>query len=225
MAQEVSKELQWWIEWDRKEKRQKLERFRRLNRYARKGQIVFAGSSLMEQFPIYEFLQDFELPFTIYNRGVGGFVTSELLAAMNECILALEPAHLFINIGTNDLSMADYEEAAMIGRYESILTQVEQTLPNCKLHLLAYYPVNPTLADTDFAREGFRHRTNQRIQEASDAVRRLADKHGAEFLDLNRGLYDADGNLKAEYTVEGIHMYADGYKQVLDVLLPILKAL
>lgn len=152
-------------------------------------------------------------------------MTSELLAAVNECILALEPAYLFINIGTNDLSRADYDEAVMIGRYESILNQVEQTLPNCKIHLLAYYPVNPTLADTDFAREGFRHRTNQRIREASEAVRRLAGKHGAEFLDLNCGLYDAYGNLKAEYTVEGIHMYADGYKQVLDVLLPVLKAL
>ena len=29
-----------------------VERHRQLNRYARKGQIVFAGSSLMEQFPI-----------------------------------------------------------------------------------------------------------------------------------------------------------------------------
>ena len=51
MDQEQNRELQLWLEWDRREKQQKLERFRRLNRYVRKGQIVFAGSSLMEQFP------------------------------------------------------------------------------------------------------------------------------------------------------------------------------
>ena len=34
-----------------------VERHRQLNRYARKGQIVFAGSSLMEQFPIEEMAQ------------------------------------------------------------------------------------------------------------------------------------------------------------------------
>ena len=65
MDQEQNRQLQLWLEWDRREKQQKLERFRRLNRYVRKGQIVFAGSSLMEQFPIYEFLLDFKLPFML----------------------------------------------------------------------------------------------------------------------------------------------------------------
>ncbi len=37
----------------KREQAEKIERFRRLNRYVKKGQIVFAGSSLMEQFPLY----------------------------------------------------------------------------------------------------------------------------------------------------------------------------
>ena len=37
----------------------------------------------------------------------------------------------------------------------------------------------------------------------------LARKYGAEFLDLNKDLYDAAGNLKAEYTIEGMHLYAN----------------
>ena len=60
----------------RMEKQDKVERFRRLNQFIKPGQILFAGSSLMEQFPIYEFLQDFDLPLTIYNRGVGGYTTT-----------------------------------------------------------------------------------------------------------------------------------------------------
>lgn len=46
-----------------REKAEKIRRIRHLNPYVQKGQIVFAGSSLMEQFPIYEFLQDFQLPY------------------------------------------------------------------------------------------------------------------------------------------------------------------
>ena len=84
-----------------REKQIKRERFRRLNPYAKKGAVVFAGSSLMEQFPLYEFLQDDDLHCTLYNRGIGGFTTTELLEAMDECILELQPAHLFLNIGTN----------------------------------------------------------------------------------------------------------------------------
>ena len=35
--------------------------------------------------------------------------------------------------------------------------------------------------------------------------------------------YDAEGNLKAEYTIEGMHMYANGYRPVMDALLPLLR--
>ena len=56
----------------------------------------------------------------MYNRGIGGFTTTELLEAMDECILELQPAHLFLNIGTNDLNGPDYDRAAMLGRYEAV---------------------------------------------------------------------------------------------------------
>ena len=205
-----------------REKQIKRERFRRLNPYAKKGAVVFAGSSLMEQFPLYEFLQDDDLHCTLYNRGIGGFTTTELLEAMDECILELQPAHLFLNIGTNDLNGPDYDRAAMLGRYEEIVQQIRKKLPETKLYLLAYYPVNPTVAEDPGLIECFRWRTNERIREASEGVQALARKYGAEFLDLNKDLYDAAGNLKAEYTIEGMHLYANGYRPVMDALLPLL---
>ena len=205
------------------EKQEKIARFRHLNRYVRKGQIVFAGSSLMEQFPIYEFLLDFKLPFTIYNRGVGGFVTDEFYAALEDCVFALEPAHLFLNIGTNDLNGPNYDRARLLDNYDKILRAIEQRLPDVKLYLMAYYPVNAAAAHDPFMQETFRHRTNARIREASAGVKVLAAQHGARFLDCNAGLTDPDGNLKAEYTIEGMHMYADGYIPVLDALLPVLR--
>ena len=179
----------------------------------------------MEQFPIGEFLLDFGLPYTIYNRGVGGFTTSEFAGALEECVFALEPAHLFLNIGTNDLNGPDYDEGGMLGRYEGIIERIEARLPETKLYLLAYYPVNPEVSSEPFMREVFRHRTNARILSASHGVKGLAKAHGARFMDLNAGLYDSWGQLKAEYTIEGMHMYADGYKQVLDELLPVLESI
>lgn len=46
-----------------------------------------------------------------------------------------------------------------------------------------------------------------------------------ECLNLNDGLTDESGNLKAEFTVEGMHLHANGYKIILDNLLPTLKSL
>ena len=207
----------------RQEKEDKLARFRHLNPFVRKGQIVFAGSSLMEQFPIYEFLLDFQLPYTIYNRGVGGFTTDEFYAALENCVFALEPAHLFLNIGTNDLNGPEYRLSRLLDNYEKILQAIRGRLPATRLYLMAYYPVNPAVATIPHMQEIFRHRTNARIREASEGVRALAARYGAQFLDCNAGLTDGEGNLKAEYTIEGMHMYANGYKPVLDALLPVLQ--
>lgn len=217
---------QFYAEHSAREKKEKLERFKRLNTYVKPGQILFVGSSLMEQFPIYEFLQDFDLPCKIYNRGIGGYTTQELLEDMNVCVYDLRPAHVFINIGTNDLNGPDYRQEELIQRYAQILQGIREHLPETRLYLLAYYPVNTVVGNRiPYMRAVMEHRTNARIQAANDAVRTLAKQFGAEFLDLNGPLYDEQGELKAEYTIEGMHMYANGYKPILEQLMPLLKEL
>lgn len=215
-----------YAEHSAREKREKLERFRRLNRYVKPGQILFVGSSLMEQFPIYEFLQDFDLPCKIYNRGVGGYTTQELLESLDVCVYDLRPAHVFINIGTNDLNGPDYRQEELVQRYARILRNIREHLPETKLYLLAYYPVNTVVGSRiSYMKAIMEHRTNARIQAANGAVRALAEQFGAEFLDLNGPLYDERGELKAKYTIEGMHMYANGYQPILEQMLPLLEKL
>ena len=52
------------------EKTLKLVRYDYLNRTVVPGQILFAGSSLMEQFPVHEFQLGAGLSSLIYNRGI-----------------------------------------------------------------------------------------------------------------------------------------------------------
>ena len=230
--------------------------YRHLNRFVRPHQILFVGSSLMEQFPVYELLLDQQLPYTIYNRGIGGTTTFELLENMDACIYDLRPDYIYINIGTNDLNLPDYTEEGLISRYRAILHGIREHLPEAKIFMLAYYPVNPAVAESNpWAKAALAVRTNARIDAANEAVRKLASEAGAVFLDLNDGqptrdainvgyeavrklaeetgstfldlnlcISDENGNLKAEYTVEGMHMYADGYVPVLKALLPWLPA-
>lgn len=221
-AQAAEQQLRAAIEeLSRAEKREKAERFRRLNRFARPHQILFVGSSLMEQFPIYELLLDRRLPYTIYNRGIGGTTTFDLLENLDACVFGLQPDYIYINIGTNDMNLPDYTEEGLIDRYRRILTAIRERLPRARLHLLAYYPVNPQAAKgKPYMEEALRVRSNARIDAANQAVERLAAEFGAPFIDLNAGIKDENGCLKAEYTVEGMHMYADGYVPVLDALLP-----
>ena len=205
------------------DKERRREGYRRLNRLVRPHQILFVGSSLMELFPIYELLLDRGLPYIIYNRGISGTTTQELLGSMDECIFALQPDHIYINIGTNDLNGPDASIEELIGRYRLILTQIRERLPETKLNLLAYYPVNPEAARGNPRMEAtLRNRTNEKIRRCNEAVKALAEEFGARYLDLNAGITDEQGRLKAEYTIEGMHMYGDGYARVLDALLPYL---
>ena len=52
----------------------------------------------------------------------------------------------------------------------------------------------------------------------TDMVKKLADKFGYTYIDVNTGLTDVNGNLKEEYTIEGVHMYANAYRCVLENL-------
>ena len=65
----------------------KVHNFMCLNKFVKKGEIVFTGSSLCELFPISEMLQNVEPRIRVYNRGIGGDVTDGLLERMNESIL------------------------------------------------------------------------------------------------------------------------------------------
>ena len=67
-----------------REQQEKLERYRILNQNVKKGEILFTGSSLMEQFPINELLMTQGMSQVIYNRGIGGFTTQDMLLCMEE---------------------------------------------------------------------------------------------------------------------------------------------
>lgn len=215
-----------WAEMAQRQDREKLESYRQLNRLAKKGQVVFTGSSLMEQFPLNEMLQGEALPYRVYNRGMSGFVAPQLLQVLDVCVYELAPAHVFLNIGTNDMSRPDYRQEALLACYRRILEEILSHVPGVKLHLLAYYPVNPDLEGQEgWAAEALRYRTNQVLREANRGVEALAREMGAEYLDLNAPLLDSQGRLRAQYTKEGIHLYPAGYQAVLGELLPVLRSL
>lgn len=206
------------------EKKDKVKHYSILNRYVKKGKVLFTGSSLMEQFPIYEFIQDYDIKETIYNRGVGGFTSSEMISVLDTLIFELEPRKIFINIGSNDLSAPDYTAEGLIERYEYILSRIKERLPHTKVYVMAYYPCN-SVHDfgNEAAREWVRQRSNEKIREANKALKDMAHRWDVKYIDVNCNLCDEEGNLKSDYSVEGVHMYASGYRAILEELMQYVK--
>lgn len=212
----------------KREQLEKIDKYNVLNTFAQKGQILFTGSSLMEQFPINELLMTEGLEQFVYNRGVGGFTTDDMLEHMDTQIFAIEPSRIFINIGTNDISnpTVSFETALshMLHNYTEILTQIRTRLPQADVYLMAYYPVNETdkVPNDEWGKTLFVNRNNHNIPLANAEVKKLAGTFGFHYIDVNAGLTDERGMLKKEYTVEGVHMYANAYRIILENMKPYL---
>lgn len=204
----------------RQEHIQKVKKHGQLNEHALKGQIVFAGSSLMEQFPIEEMAQRLPERPVVYNRGIGGDTLDGFAERLNSAVIDLAPRRLFINIGTNDISAENYVRGEMLRKYRGILETIMERLPDTKIVVMSYYPVNRT---DKFVTTWFGARTNQEIDAVNAELRLMADDMGLEFVDVTDCLRDENGDLIAEFAIDGMHMYPAGYEIVFNVLKPYIK--
>ena len=194
------------------ERTEKLQKYRQLNAMARKGQIVFAGSSLAEQFPVNELLQTLGGGDIVYNRGISGDTSRDLIGSLEECVFALEPSKIFLNIGTNDMNER-YSQRQLLDNYAFILERMKARLPKTRVYVLAYYPV------TDSIRSEFAQRTNEAIRQANEKLAEMALNFGYTYVDVHSVLCKEDRALRDDYTSDGVHLLPNAYLEVLKILI------
>ena len=199
--------------------REKLRKYRELNAVAPKGQTVCAGSSLMENFPINELLMNMGSAKKVYNRGMSAY-TIDQYAGVLDIVLDLEPSKLFINIGSNDLSIPGDTIGNMISKYRGLIQRIQVQLPECKITMLAFYPCREE--DSGFPMDDRVPRTMANVNLANERVRELAEELGCAYLDCNAPLLDEEGFLRREYMTDPIHFSPAGYVEVLKILEPYL---
>lgn len=200
----------------------KIKNFDYLNQNVLKGKILFTGSSLMEQFPICEIARSKGFDEVIYNRGVGGLNTDEFLENINTLLLDLEPSKIFINIGTNDITEARYGDKWMSHLMDNFCKIIETTkdiIPNAEIHIMAFYPANLHLPwHTEEAIQWMKLRTSENIRMCNEHLKEIANKYECYYIDCNAGLVNENGEQKPEYAIDGVHMYANGYLNVFEVV-------
>ncbi|MBQ4088879.1 MAG: lysophospholipase [Clostridia bacterium] len=203
----------------RQERILKEKKHEQLTKTAFKGQIVFVGSSLMEQFPIEEMAQRLPNRPVVYNRGIGGDTIDGLDGRLNAAVIDLAPRKLFINIGTNDISAENYVRENMLAKYRALLEKIRAALPETKIIIMSYYPVNRT---DKFVTTWFRARTNQEIDAVNAELKLMAEDMGLGYVNVTDCLRDENGDLIAEYAIDGMHMLPEGYEQVFNIIRPMI---
>ena len=96
-----------------------------------KGEIVVFGSTYMANFPLYELINKYHFENAIYNRSIAGLTTSEALEIVQDCIIAISPATVFIALGEEDENNID-----AIKQYNQIIKLIQSALPKSKIYLI-----------------------------------------------------------------------------------------
>jgi lysophospholipase L1-like esterase len=194
----------------------KQDFFRDLNKRAQKGGIVFAGDSITDGYQLHEF---FNCVLPLYNRGISGAAASQMLAGIDAHILGLAPARVVLLIGTNDLG----NNESVANAFESIrkiCLETEERSPKTEILLLSVYPVNDGFGDS-IAQSEENNRSNITINELNAKLNDMAKGcKRVEYIDIHAKLTDSSGQMKKEYTHDGLHLTVAGYEVVTKILMP-----
>ena len=90
------------------------------------------------------------------------------------------------------------------------------------LSLMEMFPINYEAAAEEM-KPCLAIRTNDKINAANAEVEKLAQKHHQRYIDVNNALKDEQGRLKAEYTIEGMHIKEEGYRAIYNDVMKYVK--
>lgn len=134
-----------------------LERYAYLNQFASPGQILFFGSSYLDQFPLYELKEDYGLSQTLFKRSLPGLHIEDAFSYLNTCVYPLAPSKLFLSFGDDERLASDFSYAEFIAAYQRLLGELKLRLPHCQIYVLSVYgeeetsPLNQALRDLTHA--------------------------------------------------------------------------
>ena len=163
------------------------------------GRIIMLGNSLMNNGPWNEL---FPMGYII-NRGISGDVVAGVNQRVEE-VIRYKPVKIYLITGTNDfINEPEVTAVEVWQRYEKLIKDIREKMPYSAFYVMSTLPLNPK---TKFY-EGF----NDRAAELNKLLASASGRYGYVFLDIARLLSDENGDLRSEYTTDGIHLNATGY--------------
>ena len=198
--------------WLLKEQEKIQTKYRELNQISViEPDIIFIGDSIIEYYPLQELLGTSK---AIVNRGIRGYQTGLLLDNLDAHLYGDAVDQIVILIGTNDIGK-DIPMNEALNNLESVIQTISRDYPLSQIKLVSILPVNE---GEDFKQTVY-IRTNEKIKAWNQAYQDLASAYmQVEFVPVFENLLDQEGQLKADYTTDGLHLSVAGYQALSSIL-------
>lgn len=167
---------------------------------------VFLGDSITALYDLNKYYDG--LP--VVNSGISGETTDDIVNNLQDRVYKYNPSKVIILIGINDIERKISKEKT-IENINKIVTQIKDNKPDCEIYLESIYPINNSNEEKiNHSMVGIR--TNDQVKSLNKDLVKLSKKKKINYIDLYDKLLDKNGNLKIEYTKEGLHMSDEGYE-------------
>ena len=183
----------------------KVEQFRSYPNSAK--DVIFLGNSITAGVDWMELLGRAD----VRNRGISGDITFGVLERLGE-VTEGKPAKVFILIGINDISR-NVPDSFIIDNYRKIIQRIKAESPKTKIYFHTLMPVN-----NEFTQFKNHYNKDEHILYVNEQLKKLAAREKITVIDLYPHFLNSDKKLDRKYTVDGLHLNAEGYKVWADVL-------
>lgn len=148
----------------------------------------------------------------VYNRGIGNDTTVGVLHRIST-VTRMRPSAVFLMIGTNDAQTAGLSPEESAQNIRLIIQRIHTESPGTHVYLESLLPSKQP-------------KKNLWVSAANKLLRNVAGATGAEWVDLYP-LFAIPGTdvIQDQYTVDGLHLSAEGYDVWLRRIRPALHAL
>jgi len=167
--------------------------------------VVLVGDSITEGFDVAKYFPGRR----VLNRGIGADVIGNalppddkrgVLKRMDESFFDCSARDAFLLIGINDLGDGHTPEVMEAG-YREILDRIKKQAPMLRVHVQSVLPTR-----------GAHAKHNANVNDFNQRLQKLAKEYGYDYIDLHSQMADDKGELKKEFTADGLHLNAEGYK-------------
>ena len=198
--------------WLLKEQEKIQTKYRELNQVSvLEPDIIFIGDSIVEYYPLQEL---FGVAKTIVNRGIRGYQTGLLLENLDAHLYGDAVDQIVLLIGTNDIGKNIPMNEAL-DNLERVIQSIAREYPLSQIKLLSILPVN----EGEKYKQTVYIRTNEKIREWNQAYEALVSAYmQVDFVNVYDSLTDTEGQLKKDYTTDGLHLSVAGYQALSDAL-------
>ena len=198
--------------WLLKEQEKIQTKYRELNQISvLEPDVIFIGDSIVEYYPLQEL---FGATKTIVNRGIRGYQTGLLLENLDAHLYGDAVDQIVFLIGTNDIGK-DVPMNEALDNLEGVIQSIARDYPLSQIKLLSILPVN----EGEKYKQTVYIRTNEKIREWNQAYETLASAYmQVDFVSIYDSLADSEGQLKKDYTTDGLHLSVAGYQALSEAL-------